>query len=108
MLVCDFCCSGETVAWSYPCPDFGMVVKVGEWDVLNTSHGGWAACQKCHELIEADKRDELVERNVEMFFTNEGYDINRIPPHHIVAMRVPVKELHDAFFKNRQGPCCAV
>ncbi len=91
--ICDFCCSREDkVVWAYPCTTFEM--KVTE-DIGGTSHGGWAACDKCHELIKANNREGLVQRSFENLVHTEGL----ISPFYKMA----IKELHQTFFANRKG-----
>src|SRR5688500_8897502 len=67
--VCDFCRASPT--YEYPCDDFvtevlgvrkdGSLVKA---DPPQGSAGAWAACQSCHDFIEADDWDSLAERTL--------------------------------------------
>ncbi len=57
-LVCDFCSSLD-VLWRYPVRTFKSYVLQVE------SLGDWAACGKCHDLIEAGKIEELAKRSAE-------------------------------------------
>jgi len=56
-------------------------------------------------LIDDCKRKELVRRSAETFFVNGGWDINKVPAHHIAALESAIKMLHDNFFANRTGQC---
>jgi hypothetical protein len=81
MEVCDFC-SETPVAWAYPC---GLVV-LGP----NVTSDPWAACQECHDLIEAGDADQLARRAAR----NSDAPITLLP---VFA------ELHRRFFAARQG-----
>src|SRR3990172_3306604 len=52
--ICDFC-SADAPNWRYPVQDFAALEGV------STSVGEWAACNLCHDLIEAGKFAELLE-----------------------------------------------
>lgn len=52
--VCDFC-SGPGALKVYDVPDFGLSLIPGSAGG-GRSTGGWAACETCQGLIEADKR----------------------------------------------------
>jgi len=63
-IICDFC-SSQDVHWSYDCPDFSLTLPSGEpWG----STEGWAACDACHDFIEANDWDGLRERAVASYF----------------------------------------
>jgi hypothetical protein len=60
--VCDFCCSpGRPPAWCYPGKDFAVIENISQ------SVGGWLACERCHNLIEARKFVELCDRSMKSF-----------------------------------------
>jgi len=58
-IVCDFCFV-PAVRWSYPCQSF-EITWLG-WRSL----GGWAACEECHRLIEAEDWTQMLDRCVRM------------------------------------------
>lgn len=95
VLICDFCCSRQDmVRWAYPCSNFDIKVS----DMLGgTSHGEWAACDKCHELIKANKREELLQRSFEKMIENNGETFANL------LYRRSINELHKTFFANRKG-----
>jgi hypothetical protein len=55
---CDFCSSPDAT-WVYPSKDFTLIPEY-RWG----STGGWAACQPCSDLIEADDYAGLTERSL--------------------------------------------
>lgn len=56
--VCDFCLSPNPT-WEYPCGYVELMVPIpGEG--IDSSNDPWAACERCHELIEAGYYDTLV------------------------------------------------
>lgn len=92
--ICDFCSSKE-VTWSYNAEDFS--VPEAEWG----SRGGWAACDTCHDLIEADQREALLLRSVETFFIrHEDLPDN---PENRQILRSNLEDLHGRFFTARIG-----
>jgi hypothetical protein len=93
--ICDFC-SDVRVAWAYPCESFTSIIVAPGGVGVQANHNGWAACNTCHELIEADRREQLVERSL------QGFDIE---PALMDVMKANLANLHDEFFQNRLGPC---
>jgi len=95
--ICDFCSTHE-VAWSYPAMDFGVVDPKLGWG----SRGGWAACEPCHEMIEANDHSGLAKRSVQTFFEFHP----EIPdlPHVRQHVRQHVMLMHASFFNVRTGP----
>ncbi len=55
--------------------------------------GEWAACESCHQFIEADERQALLDHAEECFHLRE-------PPPHPEA-RLTIQKIHDLFFANR-------
>jgi hypothetical protein len=84
--ICDFCSLSE-VAWAYPAVDF--VIPGAQWG----SRGHWAACEACHDLIEANDREGLVMRSVDRFM--EIYPEENVPRSFIEH---GIRVLHDGFF----------
>ena len=76
-LKCDFCTTGE-VRYAYPCEDFVVnVIGFSNTDltVLAAPMGfkqDWAACEICHALIEANDRERLMTRSLELFDAKYG------------------------------------
>ena len=87
-MICDFC-TFPVVAWRFEATPFGL--DYGH--AIATSDSGWAACEKCAELILAGDRGGLVERAL------------RISPGIPGAPEDEVRELqrwaHDLFFIHR-------
>ena len=74
ILVCDFC-SKTPVKWSYDCPDFEAWAGRNEEDkitIRGMSRGGWAACDVCHDFIEADDYESLLQRSVDVVMTDSN------------------------------------
>lgn len=64
---CDFC-SSPAVRWRYPARDVNMgVVLSGGKSVMHNSRGDWAACDTCHDMIEAGDYTSLLNRSIERF-----------------------------------------
>ena len=93
--ICDFCSAPE-VAWSYDARDFGVV----EPDVGWGSRGGWAACEPCHNFIEANDKKGLRERSVENFYVAHP-EMAHIPKKFV---RNQCMMMHEIFFQVRIGP----
>ena len=94
---CDFC-SSKHVTWSYPCRDFihRPQKKLRRYVPDFGSKGGWAACDRCHALIEGDDWPQLAEISARTH-----------PQHHVVPMRFLrplVRGLHKDFAANQTGP----
>ena len=54
---CDFCVPAQQARWDYPATSF---VYRPEGLPMFGSDGGWLACQRCADLIEANDLDGLV------------------------------------------------
>ena len=64
--VCDFC-SVPGATHFYDVPDFGISLlpgNMGQSRPGGPREGGWTACDACHDLIQANKRAQLVDRAV--------------------------------------------
>ncbi len=59
-LLCDFC-SAPDPAWRYPAKSF---VAYCAPNIAGESVGDWAACDRCHILIEANDRRGLAQRSL--------------------------------------------
>lgn len=92
--MCDFCSSPE-VAWSYDARDFEVVEPEVHWG----SRGGWAACEACHNFIEAHDKKGLCEHSVKMFYEIHT-DMADIPK---AFVRAQVMMMHEVFFTVRVG-----
>ena len=93
-LLCDFC-SEPSPAWCYPAETF-IAMTIGP--VASTSDGGWAACDECHRLIEADDRQALADRSATLLIVAN-------PEFAAVAeeLRGQLADLHRGFFSHRLG-----
>lgn len=60
--VCDFC-STPGASHFYDVPDFGVTQHPGSYASTRNT-GGWMACDICHDLVQRDRRKDLVERAI--------------------------------------------
>lgn len=95
-LFCDFC-SEPNIEWCYPTRDFTVP------DIHYIPDPDFAACQICHDLIEADNWEGLAERAAQTFIEKNGAifedlteDKKRIVSH--------MASFHLRFKQNRTGP----
>lgn len=104
--ICDFC-SGQHPVWRYPVTDFD--VKYGQHvshperfgvPYMSTSIGDWAACERCHTLIETDNYRELCERAVR---NGLGKDMHSMAAAKLFTIRKSIKGLHQRFREHRVG-----
>ena len=88
MSICDFC-SAPKPARRYSCRPFKMTGP------KLRSVGGWAACNACAELIDADRWEDLADRSVDSFL--KKYPV-------IARERAlrEIQELHQQFRDNRE------
>jgi hypothetical protein len=93
--ICDFC-SGQDVKWRYPAKTFLAYITNS---VAGESLGDWAACSKCHDLIEQDDRAGLAASSIESLIAvhPEMAEIKE-DLHREMAV------LHQIFFNSRIGP----
>ncbi len=93
-LLCDFC-SAPGPAWRYPAKSF---VAYCAPNIAGESVGDWAACDRCHILIEANDRRGLAQRSLDEL-------IARHPEASGAATILYEKlaELHREFFTHRSG-----
>jgi hypothetical protein len=94
--ICDFC-STRQVGWSYFARDF----RVADPDLGWGSRGGWAACDSCHEYIEANDRKRLAQRSAELFFKFNPQIPDDAKMRKIILDHVRV--MHEVFFQVRIG-----
>lgn len=85
--VCDFCTS-RFPRWTYPAESF-LIDTIGSTE--HVSSGGWAACQQCHDDIEADAWDTIIAR----------WAAGRLVS---AQRRAIVRRLHQSFAAHRRGP----
>ena len=98
-LVCDFCSMPGPV-WRYPARSF---VAYCAPNVAGESVGDWAACDKCHVLIETDDRRGLAQRSLDELILKH--------PEASAAAAVldeQLVELHQQFFAHRSGTAVAI
>lgn len=89
---CDFC-GLEYPICDFICPDFTVSVILGENKFTQVSEGYWGACEKCRDLIRADKREELLNR---CQGSNPLFNI-------FPEARKNMKVLQDKFFELKTG-----
>lgn len=101
--VCDFC-NSPLITWAYPCESFSMGVGTQSEENLTiktekllNSWGGWAACDVCHELIEASKDRELADRSASQL--KEG-----LAPDEFEMLSAMLFTMHEQFRQGRKGP----
>jgi hypothetical protein len=95
---CDFCSDAE-VKWSYPANDFIELSSM--WG----SAGDWAACDACHDLIEAGNQRGLSERSVERYFIHHSIIPDTKQTRALMLREITM--LHQAFFHARSGGATA-
>lgn len=89
MFACDFCT--EPAVWSYPARD----VTVMHLPVEQRSLGGWAACDECSRLIEADDRERLARRSLAGLQAHMRVDSRQVLE--------TLRGIHLAFWEAREG-----
>lgn len=65
---CDFCLSSP-IEKLYPCLNF---VFNGNFVFLNKTHGHWATCNRCSELVESRGWAELIDRSYNQYCQLHG------------------------------------
>jgi heterodisulfide reductase subunit C len=98
-LQCDFC-SAPCPTWRYPARSF---IAYRASNLAGESVGDWAACDACHELIEADDRQHLAERSLNELILKH--------PEARAAAEILLQDLaqlHRQFFEHRHGPAVPV
>lgn len=99
--VCDFCIASDPI-WVYPAKSFHIdIAERQEPGSVHTSSygsvGDWGACQTCHDDIEADRWDAIMERNL-------GSDpIRGIEPIKTL-LKLKLAEMYKGFRLHRTGP----
>lgn len=88
--VCDFC-SQQAPVWTYPASTFTMSNEPFG------SSGDWAACDGCHDLIEAALWDTLAERGAATVQGRLPRKVRRTVVGHLL-------KLHQRFVEARTGP----
>jgi hypothetical protein len=63
---CDFCLAVVTDGgWTYPCKDFYVMVGIGGGKATKYGCAGdWCACDDCHQDVETDNWDAMIQRSV--------------------------------------------
>ena len=92
--LCDFC-SEPAVTWRYPAGSFVAYV-VG--NIGGESVGDWAACERCHSLIEAENLQALARRAAEKL-VGKHPEMKPVEDEVLAAMTT----LHESFFAHRLG-----
>lgn len=95
---CDFCSTPDPV-WLYKITTEGRIGESAPGIVHMDMDGLWAACNPCHDLIEARKNSKLAERSADSF-----YEINPEIPKHIRPQIVAgIRDVHNYFFTRWDG-----
>jgi hypothetical protein len=94
--VCDFCFEPDPT-WHYDCDDF--ILLDDERGTFN-SHAAWAACDACHDAIENNDRDLLVNRAMH----GKSNEIQRIPTNMRDQFALQLHIVYRQFFEGRRGP----
>jgi len=95
--VCDFCFAKHP-RWAYPCG----VVQIDNHPTIDMSDDDWAACDTCHDLIEAGDVAALAERVYEQQKTMVAEQPNlKMPPHDDVILQF--RALFYRFSQARTG-----
>jgi|SRR5262245_12559577 len=98
--ICDFC-SSPAVTWSYDVDDFHIVDRPEVHEGWGST-GGWAACDTCHDLIEAGDPEAVAMNSMQTFFKTHP----EIPDQPEYRSRVyeHVRTVHSEFWKHKHGP----
>jgi hypothetical protein len=93
-LICDFC-SAPHPRWSYPCrPSVTEVAGIAVHDMEP-----WAACDACHQLIQAGNRDGLARRSVETLIASNP----EFAPERAELFAFLRCGAHERFYRTRLG-----
>ena len=93
-LQCDFC-SVPGPGWRYPARSF---VAYCAPNVAGESVGDWAACDRCHVLIEIDDRKGLAQRSLDELILKHPEASQAA-----AVLYEDLAELHEQFFAHRSG-----
>jgi hypothetical protein len=96
---CDFC-SAPDPTWAYPANTFiAFEEHLGQGESVGAiSHGGWAACDVCHALIEAGDQQGIAKRSLDELLMEHTEMIMATD-----ELLVEMVALHRSFFDNRCG-----
>lgn len=97
--MCDFCTQRGALPWTYPC---GLVDLRAQMNPLMThSNDDWAACERCHELIEAGDIEGLIARMLEKTLGEAITDMSKLT---LVIVRGEIRKHLARFTAARTGP----
>lgn len=100
--ICDFCSAPPL--WLFPAEHFDMGTNVFDPAIVHRSESDWAACQECHDLIQAEDRQGLAERTLTTI-VRKAEVATRVERRRIERTARPATlDLHDRFRANRTGP----
>lgn len=93
-MICDFC-SAQNPAWQYPALTFlaYCISHIG-----GESVGDWAACDACHQLIEAEDRRGLAQRSLQELILKHPETSSAA-----TELYLELVELQQQFFLHRSG-----
>jgi len=95
---CDFCSSADP-PWIFPSERF-IAASVSEGPLQQGSSGGWAACDRCAELVERREWRQLARRCVDLAVTLR-LAATLVGRKAVIAR---VEALHQEFATHRTGP----
>ena len=94
--VCDFCCVQST-AWTFLTDRHET--QLDDMPVIKMSPD-WAACDTCKGLIEADKREELLDRSFSHMMDRDRKFNSVLPESEWHDQKQRIKAIHDGFWKH--------
>lgn len=92
-MICDFCSSPDPT-WDYPATSFEL------FGLPLRSEGNWLVCETCHDLIESDRRAELLALTIGSFIASNPEFAGRESSSRLIG---EFQEIQDKFFSNRTG-----
>lgn len=104
MFVCDFC-NAPRPGWSFPADPFVLSQELlGVVSVDQVSLSGWAACDECKTLIDADDRTGLADRSLACF--NRFRTVQDI--HDDCEVMELLRMVHTGFWASKRGDAIAI
>ena len=94
--VCDFCCIQST-CWTFLTDRHET--QLDNMPVIKMSPD-WAACNTCKELIEADKRVELLDRSFSYMLDRDRKQNTVLPQSEWHDQKRRIRAIHDGFWAN--------
>src|SRR3990167_846806 len=92
---CDFCNVRGKHPWTYKVKRFEMATIISDEGIEKHISGDWGACNICHDLIENNKWDDLINRVLDKQNIQHG-PIRK-------EMFITIAELYETFRQHRVG-----